>query len=107
MDSLKAFYLGVLRLALSQNGSSAWEFNNVVLQHGTGKCFFRTTKGYFGLATRPVERGDQIALLQGFEVPFVLRKSGQGFKVVAYGSVHGMMHGELWEEAGSSEIILY
>lgn len=53
-----------------------------------------------GLAPLPAEAGDQVWLLAGARVPFILRPSGtEGrFRVIGEAYVHGYMHGEFMKE---------
>ncbi|KAJ4298023.1 hypothetical protein N0V90_005922 [Kalmusia sp. IMI 367209] len=76
-------FLTFLGIATSFKDTSAWEYNNTVIKQATGKCFFRTKNGYFGLAIRPVNVGDEIVLLKGFEIPFIVRKFGEEYELVA------------------------
>ncbi|KAF2181726.1 hypothetical protein K469DRAFT_588448, partial [Zopfia rhizophila CBS 207.26] len=39
-----------------------------------GRRFFVTKKGYFGLGPKGATNGDQIAVILGIDVPFILRK---------------------------------
>lgn len=59
-------FLIFLGIVTSFKDSSARECNNAIIKQATANCFFRLKNEYFGLAARPVEVGDQIALLQGF-----------------------------------------
>lgn len=59
----------------------------------------RTKKGYIGLATHGAKVGDQIALFKGGRFPFVIRPAdGQHWSLVGDSYIHGIMHGELWDE---------
>ncbi|ETS86705.1 hypothetical protein PFICI_00533 [Pestalotiopsis fici W106-1] len=66
------------------------------------KCFSITKQGYFALVPPETREGDSIALLKGGQVPFVLRhtlKSGiAGWELIGPCYVHGIMHGEQWDE---------
>jgi len=53
--------------------------------------------------------GDEIALLKGGELPFVLRRRpGQAnvFRLVAAAYIHGVMFGERWDEKHCQDICL-
>ena len=64
------------------------------------RCFCTTEKGFFGLVPGKVEVGDEVAIFNGGNVPFILRKldSGDGqelaYRLVGDGYFHGLMHGE-------------
>ncbi|KAK0649336.1 heterokaryon incompatibility protein-domain-containing protein [Cercophora newfieldiana] len=68
-----------------------------------GRPLCVTRNGYFGLAPRDARLGDEVAVLYGGFVPFVLRptpRPGGGgggesvYTVVGNGYFHGLMHGE-------------
>ena len=59
---------------------------------------FFTQEGYICLAPKGARVGDQIYLLFGAEVPYVLRRKGDGlqtFEVVGECYCHGIMEGEM------------
>jgi hypothetical protein len=55
--------------------------------------FFRSPKGYIGLAHWRAEYTDCICVLRGASVPFILRPEGKWFKIVGEAYVHGFMFG--------------
>ena len=61
---------------------------------------FRSGKHYIGMGSKSVEVGDQIWLLRGANVPFILRRAGNGngnYRLIGEAYVHGIMHGEAME----------
>ena len=64
------------------------------------RCFCTTEKGFFGLVPGKVEVGDEVAILNGGNVPFILRRFESGneqelvYRLVGDGYFHGLMHGE-------------
>lgn len=60
----------------------------------------RTARGYFGMAPMTVDVGDEVALLEGGRLPFVLRKreSSPNWELLGDCYVHGIMSGELFEQ---------
>ena len=59
------------------------------------RVFNTEGKGYFGLGSGSIQRGDGVWVLQGGTVPFVLRKTPEGtFRIVGECYVHGIMRGE-------------
>lgn len=64
----------------------------------TNRCLIRTQNGYIGLAPRLVCQGDSIALIKGGKSPFILRSSGGRWKLVGECYIHGIMHGEAFNE---------
>ncbi|ETI23261.1 hypothetical protein G647_05060 [Cladophialophora carrionii CBS 160.54] len=77
-------------------------FQLVAIFHCHHKCFFHTKKGYFGLAPdslpTPISPGDVIAVVQGMEMPFLLRPVDGGYKLLSHVYVHGIMYGEAWPD---------
>ena len=68
-----------------------------------GRTFFRTAKGFVGIATPGVEAGDNLTLILGGDVPVVLRPCGshneesRAYKLLCecFIQSHAIMHGEL------------
>jgi hypothetical protein len=74
--------------------------------------FFVTKSGYMGTAWRSIRPGDVVALIPGVNMPMILRRKNKDedfYTVIASAYVHGMMKGEIWEEAEKrlETIILY
>ena len=80
------------------------KMNGLLREGGTSanqRCFCTTEKGFFGLAPGKVEVGDEVAILNGGNVPFILRRFESGneerelaYRLVGDGYFHGLMHGE-------------
>lgn len=67
----------------------------LIIKCTTRQRLYFTDSGYMGLCHRSCEEGDQVYLLMGGDMPFVLRKLDTGFfqfKGESY--VHGIMDGE-------------
>ena len=62
-----------------------------------GRRFYVTANGLLGTGTRSVGAGDEVWLLQGACVPFVLRRNPESNRFILIGEsyVRGAMHGEL------------
>jgi hypothetical protein len=61
-----------------------------------GRVYGLTDQGYAGLFPSNTRSGDRICILQGFRVPFVLRRGSEGcWILVGDAYVHGMMQGEM------------
>jgi hypothetical protein len=58
--------------------------------------FAVSERGYFGLVPRGTVAGDRVCVLEGINVPFVLRKAPEenAFELVGECYVHGIMEGE-------------
>ncbi|KAL8647123.1 MAG: hypothetical protein Q9226_006565 [Calogaya cf. arnoldii] len=67
-----------------------------------GRLFGTTLGRYMGLLPRNSQKGDQIAIIAGSDVPFVMRKGAQDgtFRLVGDCYVHGMMRGEMMNYFG-------
>lgn len=68
-----------------------------------GRRMFRTKKGLLGMGPKSIREGDEIWILLGTKVPFVLRPVSDGIKpkqctVIGEAYVHGYMDGEIIEE---------
>jgi hypothetical protein len=60
-----------------------------------GRRMFRTDGNLLGMGSRSVEVGDEVWVLKGGNVPFVLRRVKEGvYRLVGDAYVHGIMHGE-------------
>jgi hypothetical protein len=73
------------------------------------KLFISKEEGWFGLAPMDAEVGDRIALLEGGEVPYILRrKLGEEneWEIIGDAYVHGIMDGEGWKLDELVDIIL-
>lgn len=60
---------------------------------------YTTERGYIGQAVPDAKVGDKIALLQGCDVPLILRLTGNGtYTYISTCYLHGIMYGEAWNE---------
>ena len=55
---------------------------------------FRTSRGHFGIGPRIMKTGDVCAVVPGSVYPLVLRKRGDGYRVVGPALLYGFMNGE-------------
>ena len=58
------------------------------------RAFFTTDSRYLGLGPNCTAAGDQVFLLIGSDLPFILRPAGNEFELVGPCYVHGIMYGE-------------
>jgi hypothetical protein len=66
-----------------------------------------TERGRMGLVPDHTKEGDVTFLLQGGDVPFVLRQRGDGtFVFVGHCYLHGVMNGEAYEEDKCEDMVL-
>jgi hypothetical protein len=72
-----------------------------------GRRMFRTEGNLLGMGSRSVEVGDEVWVLKGGNVPFVLRRVKEGvYRLVGDAYVHGIMHGEAIPTRGDFRKIL-
>jgi hypothetical protein len=73
----------------------SWPYESAMQAVQKGRKFCATLNNYLCTATHDTERGDLVAILEGFSMPFILRERGEEFEVVGDCYVHGIMDGEL------------
>ena len=86
-------------------------FDRSTLTATTHRKFFRTEKGYMGLGHAEIQKDDEIFVLAGGLMPFVLRPVGKKevereglqlcHKVVGECFVHGIMYGQAMDDPNS------
>ena len=67
------------------------------------RAFIVTRKGNFGLCPSNGRKGDEIWLLEGARVPFILRPGQHGYTFIGESYVHGFMDGEAVEVVSLKE----
>ena len=69
------------------------------------KKLFQTRNGRFGIASKSIKSGDSIVLLQGCNLPMIVRPEGNKWRLIApaYLSADGIMDGKLWKPDGPFE----
>lgn len=68
---------------------------------------FVTEKGHIGISSQQVRQGDIVALIGGAQVPFVLRRRGNGrYTIVSEAYVDGIMDGEAARDGSWEQIKL-
>ncbi|KAI1179054.1 heterokaryon incompatibility protein-domain-containing protein [Nemania sp. FL0916] len=78
-----------------------------IMQRTLFRSFFTTSKKYMGLAPLTAREGDQVMLLPGADVPYVLRHvDGLEYSVVGQCYAHGIMFGEAADSASLQDIVL-
>lgn len=120
MDFLRRYLTGLfdgisaekaLRDLLGQEEDPRWE-SVEVRSALTEHRFIVTKKGFFGLASPGVKRGDMLAIMAGSESPWYLRKQEQHHLITGKGWVHGLMwesdtyYKNGWKEGDITEIEL-
>ncbi|KAL1646054.1 hypothetical protein SLS58_003474 [Diplodia intermedia] len=70
---------------------------------GASRRLYSTARGFVGLGPESTKKGDQIWMILGARVPFVLRNNPRpagSFKMIGETYVHGFMHGAMRELVG-------
>jgi hypothetical protein len=96
--------------SLPNNFVAAFEKN------GAGRVLFTTEGGYLGLGPSGTKKRDQVCLIMGANVPYILRRSssphkgkskvGLGYNLVGECYIRGIMHGERVSRSEWQEIVL-
>jgi hypothetical protein len=73
------------------------EDHNILLAMLDRGRLMTTGKGYVGSVPKNSQRRDLICVLQGCDVPVVLRPLGNAYKLVGHCYVHGIVKGETFE----------
>jgi Heterokaryon incompatibility protein (HET) len=66
-----------------------------------GRVFFVTQQGFIGLAPFGARAGDEVAVMLGSDIPFLIRRKGEGlggpeYELLGECYLHGIMFGEVW-----------
>jgi heterokaryon incompatibility protein (HET) len=64
-------------------------------QYGGERCFFRTSSGFLGYTRRVPQPEDLLCILFGGSYPFILRPNNEGYLLIDYAWVYGVMEGEM------------
>ncbi len=95
-------HVQTLYISLTDSFTDADFFSGTIfLQRQAGICYgrrlFRTDAQRFGIGHEALRIEDEIWLLAGAQVPFILRRRPDGkFTLIGEAYVDGMMYGELW-----------
>jgi hypothetical protein len=96
--------LGMIVTAFYKPSIRMWGVLPNMLGRTIHRKMIRTTQGYIGLAPRLTEEGDYVALVKGGRVPLVLRPRGGQWELIGGCYLHGIMHGEGFEESKCQDI---
>jgi hypothetical protein len=109
-EKWRAWKIASPAVAASLLDSDVANFNVAFLSGQVGRWFVKTKKGRIGFAARGCRKGDQIAVLAGGKVPYVLRRKlgtrHEGhpcYTVLGDSYIHGAMDGEVFEQLCESE----
>ena len=76
----------------------AKDFFNYFIYQLQGNCIAKTQNGLLANIPQQSEVGDIIAILYGWNTPFLLRPIATGYLLIGECYVHGIMHGEAMEK---------
>jgi hypothetical protein len=100
-----------VRRDILNSGVALEKYGKTVRQICTGKRFGITEHGRMGLFPGSSKAGDEVVLIAGAKVPFVLRRIGKGekgiiyFKLVGPAFVEGVMYGEGLDRNNDFEVV--
>jgi hypothetical protein len=84
--------------SLLTGGYATWTFATRMAMAVPQRRIVKTRKGYVGLAAGDTAVNDFVTLVQGGQVPLILRQVGYYWQLVGDAYVHGIMNGEAFEE---------
>ncbi len=70
------------------------QFLQSQLKAAYGRRFFTTSKGYMGLCQSRARIGYTVVILHGGKTPYLLKKTGRGYRFKGECYIHGLMNGE-------------
>ena len=85
---------GTEELHRRANGKSIDDIYWSASRFSSGRRVFATKQGKIGLGPTVLRDGDLCCVLFGAQVPFILRSTGDKYKLVGEAYVHGVMKGE-------------
>jgi hypothetical protein len=93
-DAYQAFQNSFLDRLASIDEPGMYEIMAKMTQIGTHRRLFLTSDRRLGYGPMSLLPRDEVWLLVGADVPFLLRREGEGYRVIGEAYVHGIMHGE-------------
>ena len=111
----------------AEDGRLVWQFvrkgirneaYNSIYKMIVGQTFFITQRGYFGIGPPTIKQGDEVWVLSGGKVPFILRPRETGsqapqpmtsseFTLAGNAFVYGIMDGEAAMLCGASQNVIH
>jgi hypothetical protein len=62
---------------------------------------------YLGLVSGDVKQGDEVWLLEGSEVPLIIRRGTEGYgRLIGNAYIHCIMYGEAFKSGNSQDLML-
>lgn len=97
---LAAIEMLLVRRALGDRAAKQFWKLEPLFSYLNNRRLAKTTGGYIALCPRQTAVSDRLVLLQGSDVPFILRPAGGGrWQVVGECYVHAPMDGSAWDES--------
>jgi hypothetical protein len=72
--------------------TSITRFHEIIRTFLDRKTMFRTQRGKLGIGCRALQKGDQIALFSGCNLPMVIRKKKLHWRIICPAYIQGVMH---------------
>ncbi|KAF2837601.1 hypothetical protein M501DRAFT_937224 [Patellaria atrata CBS 101060] len=91
--SVRSSYFHVSRYSKTED-----DYRRALYDKIRNRSFFTTEGGFMARGMPFVRKGDQVVIIFGAPVPFVLRSCGDYYKIVGVAYVGGIMEGELVDE---------
>jgi len=95
----KGYLFGRMSLNTNSNNKRSGGSIEDLLFRTIQRKIILTNKGYIGIAPQLAEEGDFIVFVKGGRVPLILRPKEDQWELLGDCSVHGIMHGEVFEES--------
>lgn len=95
-DYIKSFFAGGSGDDRLRLNARVFELDHAV--SAKERRFAVTEGGFYGLGPQLMQEGDVVAVMPGLNVPFVLRPTGDKYKLVGAAYIHGVMRGEVFDE---------
>jgi hypothetical protein len=67
-------------------------YEHAFLRYAPGRKFCTTTNGYMGWVSSAAQAGDAFCLFEDCQLPFVLRRCEEGYKLIGDAYLHGLMY---------------
>ena len=83
-------------------------FDKAFKVYSMGRKIFSTSAGFIGWVPFDAKVGDKVCVFRYYKLPFVIRRCGDGYRLVGDCYLHGLMQmsDEEWETIGRTEDIL-
>lgn len=96
---LVAIEILLVRRALGDQAAKQFWRREPSFSYLDNRRLAKTTGGYIALCPRQTAVNDRLVLLQGSDVPFILRPAGDRWQIVGECYIHALMDGSAWDES--------